>query len=172
MYVQLFCGYDECCRSTEIHTINYIYTNGTNSLSHATIFSEDAGILTADIGGYNSEVFTIYCNSTDACYINCQSKFACDNLYLYCQGRCYVSCWTPNVNTTSNNTDCVNIVYQSNQTSYQTTIVTTNVPIVETEPATSMVNVILTTFSTTEDSAQMISVYYNLVLMTMIVCML
>lgn len=44
------------------------------------------------INGTNNDDFDVYCNSTDTCYIVCESNHSCTNLHLYCYGYCFVDC--------------------------------------------------------------------------------
>ena len=46
------------------------------------------------INGTNSDVFNVYCNISNTCYIRCQSSDSCTNLKFYCYeiGTCFVDC--------------------------------------------------------------------------------
>ena len=96
MYIQVICDGYECAGYTEMRTIETVLVNGENPLRGSTIVSENDSkrILTVSINGTFSlsDTTDIYCNETDTCRIDCQSKDACLYVNLFCFGRCLVSC--------------------------------------------------------------------------------
>ena len=90
----IICQGDKCLYDATIRkNVNSIVVNGNNALSGSTIITESYGKTIISINGTNNDdIFNIYCNSTDECFIDCQSSNSCSKLFLHCFGHCYVRC--------------------------------------------------------------------------------
>ena len=90
---KVICDGDKCLYDATIrNNVNSIVVNGDNGLSGSIIITESYGETIISINGTNDDIFYIYCNSTDECFIDCQSSNSCSKLFLYCFGNCYVKC--------------------------------------------------------------------------------
>ena len=75
-----------------------VVANGENALSNATIMTDAAEsnvTIVISINGTNENIFTIFCNHSGICIIECQSSDACTNLILNCNASyatCFVDC--------------------------------------------------------------------------------
>ena len=94
----MVCIGEESCYGTWIESVANIEANGNNVLAASKIvsnlgdFDEHIRTLTIRINGSHDEAFDVYCNETDTCNIDCQSKSACATLNLHCDGECNVHC--------------------------------------------------------------------------------
>ena len=122
IYIQLFCGGEECCYGCTIRGVKNIEVSGIDSLSDSTIFSElengntmilaingmhdiyylckdNVSILVVVMwmlfsSGTNNNNFNIYCHTGNICKIKCLSNDSCSNLRFHCfeVGTCFVDC--------------------------------------------------------------------------------
>ena len=90
---KIMCKGEKCLYDATIrNNVNSIIVNGDNGLSGSTIITESYGETIISINGTNDDIFNIYCNSTDECFIDCQSSNSCSKLFLNCFGHCHVRC--------------------------------------------------------------------------------
>ena len=88
LLTQLVCVGEECCYGARLTNIDSLKVNGKNAASFAVIVD----VLEMEIEGTNESPFSVYCIENTTCKINCQSKNACDQMLIFCDGLCYVSC--------------------------------------------------------------------------------
>lgn len=91
---KVICDGTKSCHSAKIRHVSNIIATGEDSLSNSMIVSDGID-STISIDGDISDIFYVYCNSSDTCKIDCQSNDACTFMYLYCLGsfgKCYVDC--------------------------------------------------------------------------------
>ena len=89
----IICEGEQCLYNATIrNNVSSIVVNGNNGLSGSVVITESYGETNISISGTNDDIFNIYCNSTDECFIDCQSSNACSKLFLHCFGHCYVNC--------------------------------------------------------------------------------
>lgn len=155
---QLFCASDESCIYTQICNVENIYANGDDALSGATIFSETGILNNSEItsssnatfklflNGTSTNEFTLYCNESDICQIECQSDEACTYLQLYCFGRCLVSCGVYGIN-------CPVLMYGNFTQTLDETLSPSSVPttipsVIPSQNPTAIPTVIPTTYPT------------------------
>ena len=112
---KLECNGRQSCENTTITGISNITVNGYNGLNNAIITSQvntnfniclhsnytntqimydsdTNNVFELIVNNDMNQNSTIYCNSTDICYIRCQSSNACQKVHLYCFGVCLISC--------------------------------------------------------------------------------
>ena len=75
-----------------MESVELIKIVGDNSTNGATIITDVNGTFIARINGSNDAVYSIYCNASDVCKIDCQVSGSCDNLQPYCYGLCLIDC--------------------------------------------------------------------------------
>ena len=80
-----------CCNSMKISNVSSIRINGDSVMSDSVILSNGNDIELL-INGSNNNNNNLYCNSSDLCYIYCESILSCQYLYIYCFGQCFVDC--------------------------------------------------------------------------------
>ena len=117
---QIHCDGEWSCYDAKIRNVRYIKATGEYALHSATIISEisddnvhlsydDVDLpdglnindtlrltnktLIIDVDRTSSYRFTLYCNVTDFCIINCPETDACSQLTSYCFGKCIFD-WT------------------------------------------------------------------------------
>ena len=83
-----------CCDSTRISNVTTIIINGDSVMSDSVIKSNGNDIELL-INGSSNKNNNLYCNSSDSCYIYCQSITSCEYLDIYCFGQCFVDCSGP-----------------------------------------------------------------------------
>lgn len=84
----MVCQGESCCYGARITNVGSMKIVGTNGLSFAVI--DD--VLKMEIEGTNESPFSVYCSKTQTCTIDCQSKNACNQMLLFCDGLCFVRC--------------------------------------------------------------------------------
>ena len=81
-----------------------IKVNGDDALAGAKIISAIGAnrasqikntqlkMYISGINNNSNSNFSIYCNETNTCKIDCETQRACSMIYLYCHDNCYVKC--------------------------------------------------------------------------------
>ena len=106
---ELYCTKYSCTNS-KVTNIEFI--NLFDSQSGMIIFSNGIGNMTVSLRGIDAGYdVTIYCSENDYCVIDCGTQNACNNLDLYCSGKCKILCddeegiTCPNIILSMNPTD-------------------------------------------------------------------
>ena len=91
----------DACQSTKMNGVSHVYL--IDSQADASIFSGQIGYINIFLRGINTgKDVTIYCSENDYCTIDCgyfgdninpaEASSACNQLSLYCFGKCIIKC--------------------------------------------------------------------------------
>ena len=92
---ELHCQGRSSCERAIITGVRTIYTDGYESTYRADIYSNGKNMNVYLRGHQSGTLTTIHCNSTDECYIRCESHDACVYTDIICDGQCLYYCNEP-----------------------------------------------------------------------------
>ena len=159
-------------QESTIINVNRLIVYGNEASSQSTIYTSDFDSYDSDdsdsggnyntmvikINGTNSELYDVYCLENDIVKIDCQSRYACKDKNLYCDGTCFVDCNENATNSTLELNYCPMVegnnipLWKTDEpTNMQTSSPTTAAPTME--PVT-ITTIVTTTSTITNDIKQ------------------